>query len=514
MKLKKLFSVIGLGLFAVASVSAGVLAFAKGPRMEMAKAEGEKTWMFRAQLDLGVASPDYEDCVIEAEHAVDGVQFHCWGTNVDQTFDAAFMEYDSYDYYGVNVALRDDQIITGAQWILHQKDVGYKYSTDFNKFGDSSNNHLDKDSTFVAIEWQYNHNWVDGKWTPYTDYGNPCYTLQMHIQGQEEVDMVKEPQAGIFAARGMVHSVEGKWIEMISGGSVQLKHSFKEMLDEDSLAIVHGGSDQWTYLNDLGTYDIILGNGHTSIKKHEAATNTWIYYVTNSASATTDYIYSWGGSEQFGAFPGTSIASLVASDEAEEMTGGGVVHFQGGDTAKLIYRINITTGYPTGDSKFMFDNGTSEYKSAERLIQNEHAYWWTGEANHDAAQAINFIEILESRRNAVADTSICNIIEANATVIINAYNAFDESIRETYIDCTTIYTWANKEKSDNTLVTVRAIVEQLAEMYNKPLVGTSSTVSFGFQNNQTTLIAIISVITAVSVAGVVALVVIRKRKHQ
>ena len=43
MKLKKLFSVIGLGLFAVASVSAGVLAFTKGPRMEMVKADPTPT---------------------------------------------------------------------------------------------------------------------------------------------------------------------------------------------------------------------------------------------------------------------------------------------------------------------------------------------------------------------------------------------------------------------------------------------------------------------------------------
>ena len=195
------------------------------------------------------------------------------------------------------------------------------------------------------------------------------------------------------------------------------------------------------------------------------------------------------------------------------MTGNGVVHFQGGDTAKLIYRINITTGYPTGDSKFMFDNGTVDYKSAERSIENEHAYWWTGEANHDAAQAINFIEILESRRNAVADTSICNIIEANATVIINAYNAFDADIRETYIDCTTIYTWADKEKTGNTLVTVRDIMEQLAEKWNKPLAGTSSTVNFGFQNNQTALVAIIIAVISASVAGAVALAILKKRKH-
>ena len=48
MKLKRLFSAIGLGLFAVTSVAAGVLAFAKGPRMEMAEATITETsnWYF------------------------------------------------------------------------------------------------------------------------------------------------------------------------------------------------------------------------------------------------------------------------------------------------------------------------------------------------------------------------------------------------------------------------------------------------------------------------------------
>ena len=516
MKLKRLFSAIGLGLFAVASVSAGVLAFAKGPRMEKVKADGN-TWMFSVTLKAANLEEAYD---------VSNIRIHTWG-NKDTT--VALHPSGQEHVYTVNLPFGDDDYVTGCQFIFYQTDSGNpsnsgdKHSINLNVNAEGKDQLSKTENNGISFSWVGKTDWDDGHWI--ADSRSYCYPKLGYQADIHSAEVPYDFEIDAANARYIYRNVTivKRYQDMLvfhfpsADNSI---HSF-EMLDKIGVSNTEGtsGSSNWTYLNSDGTFDVIIGNsfdgtGIISIKKQEAADDTWLYYVTESASATTDYIYSWGGSEQFGAFPGTSIADLVAADKAEEMTGNGVVHFQGGETAKLIYKINISKGYPTGDLMFMFNNGTSSFKSAERLIQNEHAYWWTGEANHDAAQAINFIEILESRRNAVADTSICNIIEANATVIINAYNAFDESIRETYIDCTTIYTWANKEKSGNTLVTVRAIVEQLAEMYNKPLAGTSSTVSFGFQNNTTLLVTMISVITVVSAAGVVALVIIRKKKHQ
>lgn len=516
MKLKRLFSAIGLGLFAVTSVAAGVLAFAKGPKMEVAKADGN-TWMFAVTLDA---------TAIETEYDVSNIRVHTWG-NKDTT--VALHQTGQDHIYSTNLPYADEDRVTGLQFIFYQTDTGNpsntgdKHSIDLNINAEGEEEISKTKNNGISFSWVSTTSWSGDKWT--ADTRSYCFPKLGYRANISDPDTDYDFEIDATNARYIVRNLTilARYNDLLTFKYPSADNRFNpvEMFDKVTLDYTDGvtSSDNWTYLNEPGTYDVIIqnsfdGDGIITIVKQEAADDTWLYYVTESASATTDYIYSWGGSEQFGAFPGTSIASLVTAGEAEEMTGNGVVHFQGGETAKLIYKINISKGYPTGDLMFMFDNGTSEYKSAERLIQNEHAYWWTGEANHDAAQAINFIYILESRRNAVADTSICNIIEANATVIINAYNVFDESIRETYIDCTTIYTWANKEKSGNTLVTVRAIVEQLAEMYNKPLVGTNSTVSFGFQNNTTLLVTMIFVITVVSAAGIVALVIIRKRKHQ
>ena len=515
MKLKRLFSVLGLGLFAVASVSAGAIAFAKGPKMEQAKADGN-TWMFSVTLKA---------TNLEEAYDVSNIRIHTWG-NKDTT--VALHPSGQEHVYTVNLPFGDDDYVTGCQFIFYQTDSGNpsnsgdKYSNNLNVNAEGQDQLSKTENNGISFSWVGKTDWSDGKWTAdsrsycYPKLGYQADTLSAEVPYDFEIDAAN--------ARYIYRNIEilERYQDILVFRFPSADNSIQsfEMLDKIGISNTEGtsGSVNWTYLNSAGTFDVIIGNsfdgtGIISIKKQEAAEETWIYYVTDSASATTDYIYSWGGSEQFTAFPGTSIADLVAADKAEEMTGNGVVHFQGGETAKLIYKINISKGYPTGDLMFMFNNGTSSYKSAERLIQNEHAYWWTGEANHDAAQAINFIEILESRRNAVADTSICNIIEANATVIINAYNAFDAGIRETYIECTTIYTWADKEKTGNTLVTVRDIMEQLAEKWNKPLAGTSSTVNFGFQNNQTALVAIIIAVISASVAGAVALAILKKRKH-
>ena len=511
MKAKNIFITLGLSCMALAGLGAAGLM--SNTSASQVKAEGEKTWMFRAQLDLAEASPDIETPCFAPANCVDRVQFHYWGSNVDEKVDAYFMDFSTFDFYGVNVALRDDQTITGAQWVLHQKDIGDKYSIDINQFGNSAADHLDKDTNIIAIQWQFDNSWTGDKWkfTGDVNWGSPITSLQAHINGQDPVDFVKEPQINAFAVRNLVQSDYSKWIELVDNGSARLEGSFCAMLDAASQHYRHGGANQWTYLNENGTYDIIYHSDRIELRKLESKDDTFIYYVTASASATTDYIYSWGGSEQFGAFPGTSIASLVAADKAREVTGNGVVHFQGGDTAKLVYRIDISKGYPNGDLMFMFNNGTSEYKSAERVISNEHAYWWTGDANHDAAQSLNFIITLEAYRNGATDYSVCNIDKASAKFLVDLYNAYDASTRTTYIDCTTIYTWADSTKASNTLVTVRAIMEQLSEIAEEPLGGTNRINAV--KVNTATIIVVVSVMVIAS-ASLVAVLVIKKRKHE
>ena len=270
------------------------------------------------------------------------------------------------------------------------------------------------------------------------------------------------------------------------------------------------------YLQE-GTYDIFGYNSYEDegvfeIKKYGDAQETKIYYVTNSADPTVDYIYSWGGTQQFGAFPGTAITAV---EGVQELSRNGVVHFQGGD-AKLIYQIPVTIGYPIGDEMFMFNNGTSEYKSAERELHPEDAYWWTGDPNNTAGDAIEFINLVETFRHAAND-SICEIVQSNAQTLVNCYNGFTKEEQETYIDCTTVYSWTDTTKTSSKLYTYKEVMERLSLIAGIELssygsgerivTDTTSTV------DSNSLIAVVSIISIVSLSSVAILVVIKKRKH-
>ena len=119
MKLKRLFSILALAIFGASSVGIGASLLSKAP-VETNAEEAPKTWMFRAQLNLGDASPNKEGNLF-GEDEIDGVKFHYWGTGLDKTVDASYMGFDINDIYGVNVSLADSEVISGAQWIFHQK---------------------------------------------------------------------------------------------------------------------------------------------------------------------------------------------------------------------------------------------------------------------------------------------------------------------------------------------------------------------------------------------------------
>lgn len=231
--------------------------------------------------------------------------------------------------------------------------------------------------------------------------------------------------------------------------------------------------------------------------------------MTNSGEATNDYIYSWGGSNQFGAFPGTKITEIT---EVKEVTGG-VLHFQGGSDKKLIYKIPLQTGYPTGDNMFMFNNGTSEYKSDERSITETATYWWTGPANMEATSGLEFLLEAEIIRNSAANTSICNISSTDAKKIVDAYNSLSESIRTIYIDSSSTFTWTSIEMKDNTLVSYKAIVERLALVSGVSVAG-SSLINLG--NHPNFNITVPSILAVIVVAGTITtatLIILKKRKH-
>lgn len=511
MKLKRLFSILALAIFGASSVGIGASLLNKAP-VETNAEEAPKTWMFRAQLNLGDASPNKEGNAFGA-NPVEKVKFHYWGDGgLDKMVEAPHIATDTYDFYGVNISLTDADVIKGAQWVLTQKGIEDKYSVDITQFGSSTTTTLDKNIDFTAIQWIFSNNWVGDKWkflnNQIEGYKTTKFTLNLDDVATP-VDFVKEPQSNVLAVRNLDYPTAGKTIGMVGDASVYLFGQFYYLCWDTSAELISNGGGSWLRLKEAGIYDFIIADATITIKKHSPLTDTYIYYVTNSGEATNDYIYSWGGSNQFGAFPGTKITEIT---EVKEVTGG-VLHFQGGSDKKLIYKIPLQTGYPTGDNMFMFNNGTSEYKSDERSITETATYWWTGPANMEATSGLEFLLEAEIIRNSAANTSICNISSTDAKKIVDAYNSLSESIRTIYIDSSSTFTWTSIEMKDNTLVSYKAIVERLALVSGVSVAG-SSLINLG--NHPNFNITVPSILAVIVVAGTITtatLIILKKRKH-
>ncbi len=507
MKLKRLFSILALAIFGASSVRIGASLLNKAPTET--NAESEKTWMFRVQLNLADASPNKEGNAF-GDNPVEKVQFHCWGDGgFTKTIEAQHIIFNNFDYYGANISLSDADVIKGAQWVLTQKGIGDKYSVDITAFGSTETPILDKNIDFMAIEWEFANAWDRDKWKFTNIVGDKSDKLYLKIEGETNpIDFVKEPQNNVLAVRNLNYSNDKKPISLDSYGTNCLPNNFYYLCRKTSNEIMDLGSANWLDLKEAGTYDFIIADATITIKKH-SLTDTYIYYVTDSGEASKDYIYSWGGSMQFGAFPGTKISDIT---EAKEVTNG-VLHFQGGSDKKLIYKIPLQAGYPTGDNMFMFNNGTSEFKSDERAIMATATYWWTGPANIDATKGLEFLLDAETIRNAAIDYSVCNISSADARRIVDVYNSLSESIRTTYVDSSSTFTWTSIEMKDNTLVSYKAIVERLALVSGVSVAG-SSLINLGNHPNfDVTVPSILAVIVVVGAIATATLIILKKRKH-
>lgn len=512
MKLKRLFSILASAIFGASSVGIGASLLNRAP-IEANAEEAPKTWMFRAQLNLSDASPNYEENVFGA-NPVEKVMFHYWGGGgLDKMVEAPHIATDTYDFYGVNVSLTDADVIKGAQWVLTQKGIGDKYSEDITKFGSSKTTTLDKSITFTTIQWIFSNNWDGDKWKFLNGKieGYESDKFYLTTEYATTVDFAKEPQNNVLAVRNLEYPGRYKWVGLNDTDTAFLPSKFYDLCWKTSSELMSGGSGTWLDLKEAGTYDFIIADATITIKKHSPLTDTYVYYVTNSGEATNDYIYSWGGSMQFGAFPGTKITEIT---EVEEVTGG-VLHFQGGSDKKLIYKIPLQAGYPTGDNMFMFNNGTSEYKSDERSIMATATYWWTGPSNIDATKGLEFLIEAERVRNAAEKHSVCNISRADAKTIVDRYNNnIGSDVRTTYVDTSSTYTWTSADMKDSTLVNYRDIIIRLASIAGSTYVAGSSLIYLGNHPNfDVTVPSILAVIVVTGAISTATLIILKKRKH-
>jgi hypothetical protein len=510
MKIKRLFSVLGLGLFAAASAGVGALGL-KNAQPKEANADTPNTWMVRFQLSLGECSPNDPDSCFPADKPVDGVRLHYWGDSVDAWTRAEHMFYFASDIYGVNVSLNDDQVIRGCQWVLEQRVEGDKYSVDITQFGSNLVTSLNKDTTIAGIQYQFQNSWNgEGKWELTNDTGVATSYLKVDVGIDDHTyyNFEKDPINNRFVASISLPSSDA--IGFITEGNFVFESRIKDMLDTKSLDYIYGGTDNWWYA-EFGSYDYILLNGTLKIRKNISEVVS-VYLIGVDADVRI-YTFGEGGIKEFGDFPGTRLGDILIADNVT-----GDLHFENNNVQ--IWRLRLSCGYPGGDHiimTYLNELGNVGNQTADMLLLPGSAYWFSYEAdyhNDEAGMALDFLLDLENFRNAADDDSICNISVSDAEGIINAYNLLSPVVRETYIDKTTINTHKRDGSEGKEYVSCRLIIEELGKIANVTPVGGSRYVPTDVNRtaNITTIIIVLAV--SLSLVGFTTLIVVRRRKHQ
>ena len=507
MKIKNLFSVISLGLFALASVGAAM--FNKSEAVP-ARADGENTWMFRFEVDL------HEPMAWQGEE-LNSFYVHYWGTNISGT-DVELSEW-SDDVFVTHIALKDNQTVTGLM-VKFKQGSAEKNSQDIS-CSISKEEHNQVYHTAFTNSWDGSDKWAPASlsWSDYIYLNDDNSSTTYYFEEDAKNSRFKLASFTVDEE----NAYDGVSVHYFSLRARTDAWNNEIMLFRNREYI----RDGYTFL--AGQYDIFLygsySTGFLTMYKYESIIS-YIYYVTDSKDPSIDYIYAWsedGETLPFGAWPGKAIDKKGHEPEPEtsagqEVTGNAILHFQNNE--KLIYKIPLTIGYPNGSYYFQLNNGSDSSKTENLKLVPGAAYWWTGGANVTAGIALDFLIAAEAKRNAVAAAgdikqfSICGISKGDATILVNDYNALDEDIRTTYIDSSTVYTYDPSDKDSETMVSYRAVMEQLGKIAGVNVVGLSR-VSYDLGSSAfTSTIAVVIIATSITTAVCLAFVMIKKSKRQ
>ncbi len=262
----------------------------------------------------------------------------------------------------------------------------------------------------------------------------------------------------------------------------------------------------------------LSGNLDLYAKYTSLVNNSYVYYVTGNTNTCNDYIYTFGGDDQFGDWPGTKITSVSGVQEVH-----GVIAFQG--TSTNIFKIPYSTG--ASDTGIIIHNNSGTQTVNMSLVSHS-AYWFITDSslvnyhNDDAGAALDLLLAVESKRNAVSASgniaaySICGISASDAASLYNTYYALSSDIKTNYIHNSTTYTYDGLDKENQVDVSFEAIMAQLKALAvagNQTVLGAPNSSILTPKNNQAVVItAVIVGILVSSAAGTFLL--LRKKKEQ
>jgi hypothetical protein len=246
-----------------------------------------------------------------------------------------------------------------------------------------------------------------------------------------------------------------------------------------------------------------------------AATNLYAKYTTTAGLSyvyfsapsgwTSCYAYTFGGTTQFGSWPGAKVSDVTDG-----------VNYKGKDLASGsgIYRIGYLAS--ANDTTIIFNNNSGN-QTANLTLAAGTFYKLTdastGDAGSGAAAAVVY-DLNVARRSVAASGgilagSLCGISKAKATSLVAEYDNLDAAYK-LYVDAATDYTYKYDDTSNKVDVSCYWMVQQLRVIAASGS-GTASISNTIAENNG--LIITLAILGAGAVAAG-AMFVFRKKRHE
>lgn len=496
---RKLFASISLTALLGIGVFAGL---ANKPAQEV-KADSE-TWLASAYFDVGDA--------INWE-GVTGYQVHVWGDGgYDVTHNMHRMCNDwTVNIFTVTFPMTDTQNVNGAQFIINQGE--FKYSNDLAV-------ELRKDgyTTFMSsyVTWEQGAD----KWTadtvtrgnePYGWMNGTYFSFEQDVENIRYVVKNKEVPANAGFELRMTPTNSSEYTSPVVRAT--------------STSYVNITANNQFVMREAGTYDFyffnIFDRGTLEIKKHEDNTNGFIYYVTQSSSATNDYIYSFSTHNDvkgFGNWPGTKISeiegveALFADSQDFKFNHSNYLDNGGYSMNRVVYKIPVTVGYPDNPNMLILNNGSDAQTDGLEIWLGSAYIWKDGvgrESGYDA-QALDFILQAEQYRKSASNSSVCNMSVEDAYNLYGMYLALMDDAKAIVDQCE-VYAWTDKTYTAKANFSYAKVMEKVGIISGRIVPNSLKLGNFSSENSATIVVVIIASIGAVIAGGLY--VMTRKKKE-
>ena len=460
----------------------------QGQRVEQVKADAA-TWMINVSFD---ANDLVNDPVKYEGIGLNSFVFRCGKDGEGDWREQQMYRVGDTDLFSCNVAVGDLFEFNRVQ-IKCKQNSQDKYSKTYSISGT-------KETHYGAYNISFS------EWTSENfDISAGTSSAPYFTYGGDNVEFVEDLEKAEFKKIGF--DCDGSKTIAVRFASVWTC-SYALLTTETKDLIENHYAEHWFTL-PAGRYDFFFknnnNNGGVLEVKQYGTENSYIYYVTQSTSESTDRLYTYGYDEHFGNWENIkTFQELVAAEKAEVyFADSGDVKFNYSDTApeqnisRVCYKVPLTVGYPADNTIIITNDGKSTQTGDLKVVAGAAYVWENGGTyfyNEDVGSALDLIIDIEEERTkpANADQSICDIGSSVAASLYNRYAAFSAGAK-LIVDRSKVYTYASSDREGaKTDVSYYDVVQRLGIIGKVIPAAGSPLNSYASGNHAGTIIIIIA----------------------